>query len=215
MALYRFKVSFEDYDDVSREIEIKSTQTFEKLHQIIHQSIGFNPEFASSFYMTNDNWIKGTEITYLPNEKRIKQNIALMSESRLSNFIEDPFQRIYYIFDHAKPWTFQIQLVKILIDFDKNMEYPIVTKTIGIAPKQFGIIAPVIADDEMDLDFLAALDEGEEPEETDLLGLDIEEVDAVSSVLNGESEEESSEEESVDSPEFESFDDDDFKKEEY
>ncbi len=54
MALYRFKVTFEDYDDVTREIDIKSTQTFEDLHRAIHQSTGYNGEFPSSFYISND-----------------------------------------------------------------------------------------------------------------------------------------------------------------
>jgi hypothetical protein len=31
MAIYRFKISFEDYDEVEREIDIKSIQTFELL----------------------------------------------------------------------------------------------------------------------------------------------------------------------------------------
>ncbi len=214
MALYRFKVSFEDLDDISREIEIKSTQSFEKFHQIIHESIGFNPEFSSSFYMSNDHWIKGTEITYLPNEKREKQGIVLMSNARLSDYIEDPFQRIYYVFDHQKPYTFLIQLLKILVDFDKKIEFPIITKTIGQAPKQFGIIAPIIPDEELDLDFMADMDESEEPEIADELGLDLGEVDAVSDNPDGESES-NSESEDEETSEFESFDDDDFKKEEY
>jgi hypothetical protein len=54
MALYRFKVTFEDYDEVSRDIDIKSNQTFLDLHKAIHQSTGYNPEFPSSFYISND-----------------------------------------------------------------------------------------------------------------------------------------------------------------
>ena len=65
MAVYRFKVSFEDYDDVVREIDIKSTQTLEDLHRAIHASTVYNPEQSSSFYVSNDQWIKGEEIAYL------------------------------------------------------------------------------------------------------------------------------------------------------
>jgi len=54
MALYRFKVTFEDYDDVSREIDVKSNQTFEDLHRAIHKSTGYDAEFSSSFYISND-----------------------------------------------------------------------------------------------------------------------------------------------------------------
>ena len=47
MALYRFRVTFEDYDEVMREIDIKSNQTFEDLHRAIHQSTGYNCEYSS------------------------------------------------------------------------------------------------------------------------------------------------------------------------
>src|SRR5437762_2397 len=42
MATYRFRVTFEDYDDVTRDIEIRSTQTFEEFHHAIQNAIGFD-----------------------------------------------------------------------------------------------------------------------------------------------------------------------------
>ncbi len=34
MAVYKFRVSFEDYDDIHRDIEIKSNQTFADFHKL-------------------------------------------------------------------------------------------------------------------------------------------------------------------------------------
>ena len=65
MAVYKFSVTFEDYDDVYREIEIKSSQTFEDLHKAIQDSIGFDNKQLASFYMSNDMWRKGREITLM------------------------------------------------------------------------------------------------------------------------------------------------------
>ena len=62
-TVYRFRVTFEDYDEVTRDIEIKSTQFFSDLHACIQSSIGFDNLKPSSFYMSNDNWIKGQEIS--------------------------------------------------------------------------------------------------------------------------------------------------------
>jgi hypothetical protein len=104
MALYRFRVTFEDYDDVSREIDIKSTQTFEDLHRAIHQSTGYNAEFSSSFYISNDQWLKGEEITYLPNQRRIDRGVALMEKVKLSSRIDDPHQKFYYTFNFRPPF---------------------------------------------------------------------------------------------------------------
>lgn len=138
MALYRFRVTFEDYDDVIREIDIKSNQTFEDLHRAIHQSTGYNGEFPSSFYISNDQWIKGEEITYLPNQRRIDRGVALMNKVKLSNRIDDPHQKFYYIFNFDRPFDFHVELLKIILDENPAIEYPAVVKSAGEAPKQFG-----------------------------------------------------------------------------
>ncbi len=49
MAVYRFKVSFEEHEDISREIEIRSDQTFEDLHNAIQQAVGFDASQPASF----------------------------------------------------------------------------------------------------------------------------------------------------------------------
>jgi hypothetical protein len=137
MALYRFKVSFEDYDDVMREIDIKSNQTFEDLHRAIHQSTGYDPEKSSSFYISNDQWTKGEENTYLPNQKRIDRSIPLMEKVKLSSFIDDPHQKFYYTYNFDRPYDFHVELMKIILDEDPKLTYPHIVKSVGEAPKIF------------------------------------------------------------------------------
>jgi hypothetical protein len=157
MALYRFRVTFEDYDDVMREIDVKSNQTFEDLHRAIHQSTGYNPEFPSSFYISNDQWMKGEEITYLPNQKRKDRGISLMNNVKLLSFIDDPHQKFYYTFNFDRPFDFHVELMKIILDETPGTTYPAVVKSVGEAPKQFGNVftpaATAAAPDE-DFDFL-------------------------------------------------------------
>lgn len=204
MAIYKFKITFEDYDEVSREIEIKSNQTFEDFHRAIHQSIGFDGKANSSFYMSNDQWHKGKEITL--NEANIKDaaKTVLMEKSVLKNFIIDPHQKIYYIFNLEKPWTFYIQLMKITINEDPSLNYPLCIKSTGVAPKQFGNspIIPTVAND--DLDFLNEFGLGDEDEE---------EVDAMAIEAHPDAPEEEEEEEDEPS-EFGDDMDEDFNQEE-
>src|ERR1700743_2668188 len=184
MALYRFRVTFEDYDDVTREIDVRSNQTFEDLHRAIHQSTGYNPEFSSSFYISNDQWIKGEEITYLPNQKRIDRGIALMDKVKLSNRIDDPHQKFYYTFNFDRPFDFHVELLKIILDETPGTTYPAIIKSVEEAPKQFGnVFNPTIlppASEEFDFlnemefapedaeeGFSQVLDTGEEDVEAD------------------------------------------------
>jgi hypothetical protein len=169
MALYRFRVTFEDYDDVSRDIDVKSNQTFLDLHKAIHQSTGYNPEYPSSFYISNDQWMKGEEITYLPNQKRIDRKIPLMEKIKLSSFIDDPHQKFYYTFNFDRPFDFHVELMKIILDDAPGVTYPAVVRSVGEAPKQFGNVfnptaAAAVASDE-DFDFLNEMSYN--PEETE------------------------------------------------
>ncbi|WP_113662820.1 IS1096 element passenger TnpR family protein [Pedobacter nanyangensis] len=172
MAIYRFRVSFEDYDDITREIDIKSNQTFEDLHRAIHRSTGYNAEKSSSFYVSTDNWIKGEEIAIHPTQRKMDNGVTLMEKSKLSSFIEDPHQKFYYIYNFERPYDFHVELIKIILDNDPKIEYPYLVKSIGEAPKIIdktnvdSIVASSSAIDN-DFDFLNEMDFV--PEDTDEL----------------------------------------------
>ena len=158
MALYRFKVTFEDYDDVMRVIDVKSNQTFEDLHHAIHQSTGYKADYPSSFYISNDQWTKGEEITYLPNQKRIDRHVSLMNKVKLLSFIDDPHQKFYYTFNFDRPFDFHVELMKIILDETPGVVYPAVIKSSGEAPKQFGnVVAATVPPPGDDFDFLNEL----------------------------------------------------------
>ena len=172
MAIYRFRISFEDYDDVTREIDIKSTQTFEDLHRAIHRSTGYNADKPSSFYVSTDNWIKGDEIAIHPTQRKIDNGVVLMEKSKLSSFIEDPHQKFYYIYNFERPYDFHVELIKIILDNDPKIEYPYLVKSVGEAPKiiekgNIGAVAASSAASNNDFDFLNEMDFV--PEDTDEL----------------------------------------------
>src|SRR5258708_7119543 len=167
MALYRFRVTFEDYDDVMREIDVKSNQTFEDLHRAIHNSTGYIPEYPSSFYISNDQWTKGEEITYLPNQKRIDRGVAVMDKVKLLSYIDDPHQKFYYTFNFDRPFDFHVELMKIILEETPGIVYPTVVKSVGEAPKQFGNVlnTPIATPEGDDFDFLNEMGISEEDTE--------------------------------------------------
>ncbi|RYY08313.1 MAG: hypothetical protein EOP43_00335 [Sphingobacteriaceae bacterium] len=167
MAVYRFKVTFEDYDDVVREIEIQSKQTFEDFHRTIQQSTGYNVEVSSSFYVSNDFWIKGEEIAFMPSAKKTDRGVALMEKSKLSSFIDDPHQKFYYTYNFDRPYDFHIELIKILLDDVTATVYPRIVKSVGDAPKPFGAVTTVPIADENAEDFDFLHEEGLNPEDAE------------------------------------------------
>ncbi|HEX8377932.1 MAG TPA: hypothetical protein VF602_08935 [Pedobacter sp.] len=216
MAIYRFKVSFEDYDDVMREIDIKSTQTFEDLHHAIHRTTGYNPEKSSSFYVSNDHWIKAEEIAYLPNERKKAAGVALITGTKLYKFIDDPHQKFYYTYNFERPYDFHVELIKIL-DEEAGKEYPTLVRSNGEAPRPPGsVVIPVEADEEGEFDFL---DDLEEPEDDVVQLMEVSDEELGEGIVVGDHPDEPESEKDDIMDEFadnESLDADDFDaKEEY
>jgi hypothetical protein len=156
MAIYRFKIAFEDNEDIYREIEIKSTQTFEDFHNVIIQSVNFDNQHNSSFFISDDYWRKGEEIVLRASDNdtpRKKQESdvpkKLMNKCKMASLIDDPHQKFVFVYDPKTGWTFLVELLKIVPD-DAKVSYPRVAKSAGEAPKQYkpSTVAAASLDDE-------------------------------------------------------------------
>ena len=211
MAVYRFKVILEDHEDIWREIEILSGQVFEKFHDCIQTAFKFDSKHAASFFLSDDQWRKGREITLreadLPLEETdIKAGVLpkkLMRDIKLAAGIKQPRQRFVYVFDPEVRWTFLIELIKL--ESESNSEhYPLVCKSHGSAPKQYR--QPQMAKEELGPELmLAGLVDAlaDEPEDEDLLmdpgipneeGVNPDEVDTLQGEEGEEVEDENSDE---------------------
>ncbi|MGQ0827571.1 MAG: IS1096 element passenger TnpR family protein [Bacteroidota bacterium] len=155
--VYRFKITFEDNEEVYREIEIKSPQTFEDFHHAIVQSIGFDNQHNASFFISDDYWRKGEEITLRNEEENDNKRKApelkrLMNKCKMASLIDDPHQKFVYVYDPKTAWTFLIELMKIVPD-DAKASYPKCAKSIGDSPKQYKTVnglPPVVDDEDFD-----------------------------------------------------------------
>lgn len=144
MAVYKFKLFIEDNEDIYREIEILSGQTFEDFHNAIQEAYKFDKKHAAAFFVSDDYWRKDQEITLREedlqlDEEEIKLNVSakkLMSKTKIAKYIDSPRQRFMYVFDPAVKWAFCIELMKILPD-DPKGSYPACVKSTGTAPKQY------------------------------------------------------------------------------
>ncbi len=144
MAVYRFRVYLEENEDIYRDIDIRAVQTFEQFHNVIQDSFKFDNKHSASFFVSDDYWRKGQEITLkkedLPlDEDEIRKNVdpkKLMAEVKIAKFIEQPHQRFVYVFDPNVQWSFLIEMLKIA-DENAKVNYPVCVKSFGTAPKQY------------------------------------------------------------------------------
>jgi len=139
--VYRFRVTYEDHEDVYRDIEIRSSQSFLELHSAIQQAISFDNSKSATFYTSDDYWRKEDEIS-IENTSEVKTKKVKgkkeepQKKKNIADLVNDPHQKFIYVFDPEIEWTFLIELLKI-IPVDKSAQYPQCVKSIGTSPKQY------------------------------------------------------------------------------
>lgn len=139
MAILRFRVYWEDDDSIYRDVVIKYTQTFADLHQSILKCFEFDNKHKATFYRSNDNWLRGREISLEKYDDKVyKVDPLIMSEVTLGSEIKDPNQKFIYVYDFNKFWTFMVELINIDKEENKKFVYPGCIRSEGIAPSQYG-----------------------------------------------------------------------------
>lgn len=134
--VYRFKIWFENQDDVIRWIDIKPSQTFKQLHEAIQSAIGFDGKELASFYISDSRWKRLSEIMLEDmTEGENELPTITMEMARLRDYINDPHQRFIYVTDYLANWTLLCEMQSIE-DPKANTTYPLLVKSEGKSPRQ-------------------------------------------------------------------------------
>lgn len=138
MPLFRFRVYWEEDDQVYRDIEIRPSQTFLELHKAIIQAFEFDGKHSASFFESNERQDRGREINseILSNKKGAPA--LSMIRTPVSALVAQTDQKFIYTYDPAKQWTFFVDLITISKDENDRIIYPSIVRKEGIAPQQYG-----------------------------------------------------------------------------
>lgn len=123
--IYRFRVILDndtDGEDVFRDLEIRETDTLEDLHNIITQSFGFDGTEMASFYISDDEWNQGEEISLFDMSEGLNQ-VKLMNETILSDTVHEVQTKLIYVYDFLSMWTFFVELAEI-VEETEGTDYP-------------------------------------------------------------------------------------------
>ncbi|CAH8281574.1 pRiA4b ORF-3-like protein [Mariniflexile fucanivorans] len=122
--IYRFRVILDNDvdDDVFRDLEIRETDTLEDLHNIITQSFGFDGTEMASFYLSNNQWDQGEEISLFDLSEG-EASARLMSETTINDVVHELQPRLIYVYDFLSMWTFFVELAEI-VEENQDVDYP-------------------------------------------------------------------------------------------
>lgn len=131
--IYRFRIILDTEEDVFRDVEIEEDASMEDFHNIITQAFGFDGGEMASFYVSDDKWSQGEEIS-LFDMSDSEEPILLMQDTILKNIVTETAPRLIYIYDFLSMWTFMIELADIA-DYESGIDYPNVVFSHGHLPE--------------------------------------------------------------------------------
>ena len=138
MAGLKFRVLLDSEKDaeIFRDILIRDTDHFESFYNAIVRSFRFEGDQMASFYVSNDQWDKGHEISLMDmtyDDDSVDSPAAVMKNAVIKDFLEEPDQKFILVYDFMRMWIFLIEL----IGYEKEgPENPEVILSVGMAPPE-------------------------------------------------------------------------------
>lgn len=102
-----------DGEEIYRDITIAEDQTFEDLHYAILDAYEITPGEMASFYLSDDEWNKGVEITLFDMKVKEHEVVNLvMAEVPISKVTTEGVDNLIYVYDFLTYQTFHVTKTK-------------------------------------------------------------------------------------------------------
>lgn len=132
--IFNFRIVSDEVDNFKREIQIDAEATFLDLKNAICESVDYDKNQMSSFFICDDRWEKEREITLEDMGSDSSEDVYLMEDSVLSDFIEDEGQRLMFTFDYLTDRSFYIEMKRMITG--RTLKDPVCTLAVGKAPAE-------------------------------------------------------------------------------
>jgi len=149
--VYKFTLISDEVDLFVRVITIDSEATFFDLHNAILDSVKYDKNQMTSFFICSDNWEKGQEVTLIEMDSSSEYDNLVMEDTALEELLSDEKQKLLYVFDIISDRSFFIELTEIIPG--KDLDVPVCITSKGSAPQQ------ILSEEAVDLSQKINLDE--------------------------------------------------------
>ena len=131
----KITLASEEVEDFALEILIDANATFLDLHRLILQACHYKEGDKHRFYICDEDWRPEHRI-FLQEEEASQsdEDIYLMEDTMLGDFLEDEGQRLAYRFDPEDRRIFLLELTET--SFGTRQEKPVVKRRAGVPPTQ-------------------------------------------------------------------------------
>ncbi|GAB1415606.1 hypothetical protein MASR2M117_10120 [Paludibacter sp.] len=168
--VFKFTLLSDEADDFLRVITIDSEATFLDLHNIILDSVKFERNLLTTFFICSDDWEKRQEITLIEMDSGYEYDNLVMEDTKLEDLLSDEKQKLMYVFDMMEERSFFMELTEIIPSGRLSKPECVLSK--GNPPSQALTEEEMIAGTKLNLDENFYGDEDYDIDELDEEGFD-------------------------------------------
>lgn len=112
--VYKFTLLSDEVDNFVRVITISPDASFLDLHHAILDSVSYEKNMLTTFFLCSDGWEKGQEVTLMEMDTGSEYDNLVMEDTTLEDLLTDERQKLLYIFDLISDRAFFIELTEII-----------------------------------------------------------------------------------------------------
>lgn len=133
--LFRIKFISDEVEGFIREVLIDSEATFLQLNDIVLKSCNYPDDQMTSFYICNEEWERGMQITREDmGTTNVDEDVLIMGKTRLSEFLEDEGQNLQFVFDPFSDRVFYMTVKEAVLG--KQQSEAEIVRSVGKPPRQ-------------------------------------------------------------------------------
>lgn len=133
--IFNFRLVSDEVNNFKREIKIDAQSTFFDLKNAICDSVGYKKDDLSSFFICNEDWEKEKEIAVEDTGSSADQDVYLMDECVLEDYIDDEGQKLLFTFDYDNDRSFYLEMKELITG--KDLMDPVCTLSLGNPPARY------------------------------------------------------------------------------
>ncbi len=172
--IYRFRITSAELKNFYRIIEIRDDQNFLEFNNAILDSVKFDRNQITSFYVHNERTGRQQEITVIDMSVDLSNKPLMMDKTRLNEHIKIKGTSFIFTYDFFADRSFEVVLEETKAE-GSSRKYPVCVESEGKPPQQVKfdddiVVTTPLLKDEFDTDF--GDDEDEEKEDDDSFAFD-------------------------------------------
>lgn len=130
---FRILLDTKKNEEIFHDILIADGEDFEIFFQTIIKSFEFKGDQMASFYVSNETWDKGEEISLLDLSEGEESKVQIMKDTKVRDHLLDPDQKFILVYDFLKMWIFLIELIGVQ---EETPDAPQLILSVGNNPKE-------------------------------------------------------------------------------